>query len=171
MHQLICTEVCATCTCTCWHCSPCFVPSYTAPAVANNVLSLKTDVDRLQSLRTGGLSRQWYLNKATLHANILSEKIYRFAKKIIICRQSTTATVCCTVDRPKRTNAACVFPGYLRPLLIRSDDGSSKVWICLLTCLSTRVVHLEVVVGLSIDAFLNGLTVYGSPWLTSHDNM
>ena len=46
---------------------------------------------------------------------------------------------------------------YLGPLLIRTGTEKGKVWINLVTCLTTRAVHLDIVSGLSAAAFLNSM--------------
>ena len=45
---------------------------------------------------------------------------------------------------------------YLGPLFIRERDSNEtvKVWICLLTCMSTRAIHLELASNLSAESFL-----------------
>ncbi len=59
-------------------------------------------------------------------------------------------------------NPPFTFTGldYFGPLLIKrglSRQGTSKRWGCLFTCLSTRAVHLELVVSLETDAFILAL--------------
>ena len=45
--------------------------------------------------------------------------------------------------------------GFTGPLYVRNTEGQeSKIYICLLTCVSTRAVHLEVTYKLSTTAFL-----------------
>ena len=39
-------------------------------------------------------------------------------------------------------------------LYVQNDHGESKVYICLFTCSTTRVVHLEVVADLTVETFL-----------------
>ena len=43
---------------------------------------------------------------------------------------------------------------YFGPMNAKTEQGCSKVWVALFTCLSTRAVHLEVVPNMSTDAFL-----------------
>jgi len=43
-------------------------------------------------------------------------------------------------------------PLYIREL--RSSDSSSKVYICVFTCASTRAIHLELTRSLNVDSFL-----------------
>ena len=42
----------------------------------------------------------------------------------------------------------------LGPVMIRSMSDQTKIWVCLFTCFVTRAVHLEVMSGLSAEAFL-----------------
>jgi len=46
--------------------------------------------------------------------------------------------------------------GFAGPLFARSgySNGSSKVWICVFTCLVTRATHPDIVCDLSTDIFL-----------------
>uniref|UniRef100_A0A914WWH6 Integrase catalytic domain-containing protein n=1 Tax=Plectus sambesii TaxID=2011161 RepID=A0A914WWH6_9BILA len=44
---------------------------------------------------------------------------------------------------------------YLGPLWIKSVNEKFKVWICLFTCLVTRAIHLEPILDLSAQQFLN----------------
>ena len=46
---------------------------------------------------------------------------------------------------------------YGGPLFIKSKAETSKVWICLLTCLVTRAVHLELIHNMTTEYFLMGL--------------
>ena len=34
---------------------------------------------------------------------------------------------------------------YLGPLMVKDNDGLTKNWVCLYTCLNVRAIHLEVV--------------------------
>ena len=43
---------------------------------------------------------------------------------------------------------------YLGPLYIKENKETLKVWVCLFTCLVTRVVHLELVQGMTTNTFL-----------------
>jgi len=45
---------------------------------------------------------------------------------------------------------------YLGPTLYKHPDGPKNVWVLLLTCFSTRAVHLEVVTSLEAIEFLEG---------------
>ncbi|XP_045167722.2 uncharacterized protein LOC123531009 [Mercenaria mercenaria] len=46
---------------------------------------------------------------------------------------------------------------YLGPIYIKSQSNTGKVWVCLFTCLVTRVIHLEVVQDMSSDKFILAL--------------
>ena len=45
---------------------------------------------------------------------------------------------------------------YLGPLYVKMNDESAthKVWVCLLTCLAVRAVHLEIINDMSAEQFL-----------------
>ena len=64
-------------------------------------------------------------------------------------------------DDPAFTYTGVDFAG---PLFVRdgSSKGSSKIWICVFTCLVTRAVHLDIVCSLSTDAFLRCLKRFAS---------
>ncbi len=53
---------------------------------------------------------------------------------------------------------------FAGPLLVRdvTPKTSSKVWICVYTCLVTRAVHLDIVCSLSTDDFLHCLKRFAS---------
>ena len=63
---------------------------------------------------------------------------------------------------------------YLGPLHIKTENGSSKVWICLFTCLVTRAIHLELVCDMSTDEFLmcfkRFISIRGTPSEIISDN-
>ena len=63
---------------------------------------------------------------------------------------------------------------YLGPFFVKERTTLLKMWICLLTCLSTRAIHLEWAHGLSADQFLNCLRRFvarrGCPQLLISDN-
>ncbi|XP_073966399.1 uncharacterized protein isoform X2 [Choristoneura fumiferana] len=63
---------------------------------------------------------------------------------------------------------------YLGPVLVKSEKGTSKRWICLFTCLAVRAVHLEVVKDLSAEEGLLALrrmiSTRGVPSLITSDN-
>lgn len=46
---------------------------------------------------------------------------------------------------------------YRGPLFIKSKAETSKVWICLFTCLVTRAVYLELIHNMTTEHFLMGL--------------
>lgn len=58
----------------------------------------------------------------------------------------------------KRVTRACPFQhvglDYFGPITIKMCGEHSKVWVCLLTCLVTRAVHLEIVSDMSAEKFL-----------------
>ena len=57
-------------------------------------------------------------------------------------------------EDPAFTYTGVDFAG---PLFVRSGASSSKVWICVFTCLVTRAVHLDIVCNLSTSTFLRCL--------------
>ena len=63
---------------------------------------------------------------------------------------------------------------YFGPLYIWTDGSSSKIWVCLYTCLATRAVHLEYVSSLDTPHFLNCLRRFaarrGTPAMIVSDN-
>ena len=46
---------------------------------------------------------------------------------------------------------------YAGPLYVKGSGEEEKVWICLYTCCTTRAVHLDLVQGLSAEAFIRSL--------------
>lgn len=65
---------------------------------------------------------------------------------------------------------------YLGPITIKSEDQQilKKCWIALITCLTTRAVHLEIIRGLSTMEFLNAFRRFisskGTPSTIISDN-
>ena len=68
----------------------------------------------------------------------------------------------------------CVGIDYLGPLYVYCDGSSSKVWVCLFTCLAVRAIHLEVVSSLDTIGFINCFRRFaarrGTPTLVCSDN-
>ena len=46
---------------------------------------------------------------------------------------------------------------YMGPLYINENSEIKKAWVCLMTCMVTRAVHLEMVLNMTSIAFLNAL--------------
>jgi len=67
---------------------------------------------------------------------------------------------------PERVTASRPFQftgvDYLGPTLTRCGETKQKAWICLFTCFTTRAIHLEVVLNMSTQSFLNALTRFVS---------
>ena len=56
-------------------------------------------------------------------------------------------------EAPPFTNSGVDFAGPLHVRMTTSDKCTSKVWICLFTCCTTRAVHLDIVPNLSTLTF------------------
>ncbi|MFH4983905.1 hypothetical protein AB6A40_010614 [Gnathostoma spinigerum] len=63
---------------------------------------------------------------------------------------------------------------YFGPLEVRRDKERMKVWGCLFTCLTVRAIHIEVVLGLTSEEFINAFRRFiarrGTPILMISDN-
>ncbi|MES9884883.1 MAG: hypothetical protein ABW185_28910, partial [Sedimenticola sp.] len=63
---------------------------------------------------------------------------------------------------------------YLGPLYVKTQSGTKNTWVCLVTCLVTRDVHLELMPDMSTEQFLLGLrrfiARYGKPQTIISDN-
>ena len=63
---------------------------------------------------------------------------------------------------------------YLGPLYIKEKAETSKVWICLFTCLTIRAIHLEIIQDMSAYKFLLALRRFiarrGMPKEITSDN-
>lgn len=63
---------------------------------------------------------------------------------------------------------------YLGTLYVKCSDGVNKVWICLLTCLVTRAIHLELMSNMSSEECLMGfrriIAFRGTPIKIISDN-
>lgn len=57
-------------------------------------------------------------------------------------------------EDPAFTYTGVDFAG---PVFVRSGASSSKVWICVFTCLVTRAIHLDIVPDLSTETFVRCL--------------
>ncbi|KAI1712841.1 pao retrotransposon peptidase domain-containing protein [Ditylenchus destructor] len=82
-------------------------------------------------------------------------------------------------DHPKqRVRASQIWANigldYLGPTLMKKDGRLEKAWIMLVTCLSTRAVHLDVMVSLDTTTFINGFRRFvarrGKPRWVLSDN-
>ena len=99
---------------------------------------------------------------------ILHEKIWvtqgrrdikRVLRKCLVCRRQVTP---CTQkmaplpqERVQFTHAFSVIGvDFAGPLYARTKRGSPKVYICLFTCASSRMLHLEITNDMSTDEFL-----------------
>ncbi|KAH7708253.1 Pao retrotransposon peptidase family protein-like protein [Aphelenchoides avenae] len=64
---------------------------------------------------------------------------------------------------------------YLGPVHIRRIDGSkTKIWVCLMVCMVTRAVHLELILDLTVESFIRAFRRFiarrGRPSLVLSDN-
>ena len=63
---------------------------------------------------------------------------------------------------------------FFGPLYVRGSSESTKVWVCLFSCMVTRAVHLELVMDMSTTEFLLAFRRFvarrGSPELVTTDN-
>ena len=68
----------------------------------------------------------------------------------------------------------CVGLDFFGPLQVKKFRKTEKRWVLLVTCLSTRAVHLEVVWSLDTDSFLMGMRRFfgrrGKPSVVYSDN-
>jgi hypothetical protein len=64
---------------------------------------------------------------------------------------------------------------FAGPLFVKDKQDSSKVYILLLTCASSRAIHLELVPDMKISAFLRGFKRFtsrrGVPDMIINDNL
>ena len=100
------------------------------------------------------------IHKESLHSGVsqcLSQVRYRYW--ILQGR----ATVMPDMPPLPKTRVAETVPfsrtgfDYLGPMYIKTCDGQKKVWVCLLTCIVTRAVHLELLMDMSAEEFLLGV--------------
>ncbi|KRY91134.1 hypothetical protein T4D_15922 [Trichinella pseudospiralis] len=82
-------------------------------------------------------------------------------------------------DLPKmRTSETFPFENtgldFIGPLHIDREDGCTKVYICLFTCMVTRSIHLELLSDLSAERFIQAFNRFGSrrgyPRIIQSDN-
>lgn len=63
---------------------------------------------------------------------------------------------------------------YMGPITTKENDQTVKIWICLITCMSTRAIHLEIVSDNSTIEFLLALRRFmarrGTPTSITSDN-
>ncbi|XP_061728903.1 uncharacterized protein LOC133533851 [Cydia pomonella] len=79
------------------------------------------------------------------------------------------------VERVKYTTSfAYTGVDYFGPMIVRTENGLKKRWICLFTCLVIRAIHLEVVKDLTTNeclmAFRRFIATRGAPTLIISDN-
>ncbi|XP_063411612.1 uncharacterized protein LOC134694529 [Mytilus trossulus] len=68
----------------------------------------------------------------------------------------------------KRVNESAPFTytgvDYFGPIIVKSDTGSKKVWVCLYTCLVVRAIHMELMQDMSAEEFLLGFRRFIARW-------
>ena len=89
------------------------------------------------------------------------EAVKRIVRKCVTCRRfegkpiptprDPPLPLSRVSDQPPFTHTGIDFPG---PLYANTTQKARKVYICLLTCASTRAIHLELVDSLSVPSFL-----------------
>ena len=85
--------------------------------------------------------------------------------------------VCRVSDDPPFSHAGLDFAGplYVKDGVQLSEEGTSKAYICLFTCTSTRAIHLELTAGLNVETFLlafrRSTSQHGLPATLLSDNV
>ena len=98
------------------------------------------------------------------------EAVKRYIRQCIVCRkvEGKTYSPACIPDLPSyhvfedppfsHTGLDFAGPLYIKPAHEKQDQTANseatKVYILLMTCASTRAIHLELTRGLSVPAFL-----------------
>ena len=109
-----------------------------------------------------GLSNTIMLLRQTYWIPTIRQVVRSILHKCVVCRKATGRPYQASVppplpkdrlrEAPPFTVTGVDFTGALN---VRNNDGqTSKVYICLFTCASTRAVHLEVVTDLTENTFL-----------------
>eukprot|EP00117_Sycon_ciliatum_P021255 scpid12026/ scgid6192/ len=101
-------------------------------------------------------------------------------EKCVVCRRADAPTASeraapLPADRVLHQRPFCVVGvDHAGPLLVKDRGVSSKVWILLFVCATTRAVHLELVESLSEEEFLLAyrrfVARFGKPTLVRSDN-
>ncbi|KRX34641.1 hypothetical protein T05_6672 [Trichinella murrelli] len=101
-------------------------------------------------------------------------------RNCVICKkQETRPFEQKMADLPKmRTSETFPFENtgldFIGPLHIDREDGCTKVYICLFTCMVTRSIHLELLSDLSAERFIQAFNRFGSrrgyPRIIQSDN-
>ena len=109
------------------------------------------------------------------------QRIRSLLRTCVICRRNAGKPYS-TPDPPLlvkcRVNAAHPFEvtgvDFTGALYVRSSDGEQKVYVCLFTCAVSRAIHLEIVVNLTVECFLQAFRRFASrrslPRLMLSDN-
>ena len=99
------------------------------------------------------------------------EAVKRIIKKCVICRKAEGVPYAATTPPDLPANRVSEEPPFTN---VGLDENSSKVYILLFTCASTRAIHLELTLSLKIQAFLRAFRRYASrrclPALLISDN-
>ena len=87
-----------------------------------------------------------------------------YLKSCMICREEKAQALSQVIaplpaDRltPVRRIFTATALDYFGPITILNKRSREKRWGCLLTCMATRAVHIELVFSLTTDSFLNAL--------------
>ena len=104
--------------------------------------------------------------------NIVQQKIWilgirnalrSIKNKCVTCRKGRAQTIAPVMaDLPEeRLDASTAFTNvgvdYFGPFIVKIGRRNEKRWCCLFTCLTMRVVHIEVVPKLDTDSCLNAI--------------
>ena len=108
------------------------------------------------------------LVKKTLHQCVICKKLeglpYKAYKRAELPETRVT-------DVPAFTHVGVDFAG---PLFTKTTRGTTKTYICLFTCATSRAIHLELLPDLSSEAFIRGLQRFagrrGTPASITSDN-
>ncbi|MCP4486384.1 MAG: DDE-type integrase/transposase/recombinase, partial [Gammaproteobacteria bacterium] len=107
--------------------------------------------------------------------------LQRWLKRCVVCQRSNSGPYKLPKMPPlpeervvKSRPFECVGLDYCGPLIVKFGKENRKTWICLITCLTTRAVHLEVVTDMSSEHFLHAIHRFiarrGKPRLVLSDN-
>ncbi|KRY28314.1 hypothetical protein T01_8524 [Trichinella spiralis] len=154
-----------------------------APFLAMAVLHHHAELNQAEYEEAAeNVKRNMYVDDIVLSCEKEEDAIRRIKelRNCVICKkQETRPFEQKMADLPKmRTSETFPFENtgldFIGPLHVDREDGCTKVYICLFTCMVTRSIHLELLSDLSAERFIQALNRFGArrgyPRIIQSDN-